>query len=1075
MEIRPFINWMQRFTIYETSECIFIVGSDATEKLFRIMSISHNPDDGYNEPTFSDETDYDITWRLKISTDSRIYSETELTLFLQSIKSGSPVNRDPSCGTDESDPSLLIANSPSQVSVGTHRTLNKSLNGVALLGFIRFLFGYYLIVVTQSREVARIGEHRIYKIEDTKMLYIPRDAPVSSTTNDESGNDRSMQSDESKYLKMFQGVELNRDFYFSYTYDLSKSLQSNMEPLGLMGTPLGPFDKPMAFRSIPDPRFLWNYPLIPPKFHPTSEGISNWFVGLMHGFVRQASIVSCGMSVSIILLARRSRFFAGTRFLKRGVNIDGNVANEVETEQIVCDIAQPTLSQMRVSSVVQHRGSVPLFWSQDTAKLMVGKPPLTITWEDPYYEAFGKHFADLIERHGVPVIVLNLMKQEEKRPFEKLLTVGFLEGIKHLNQYASKLDSAVSPLEDQKNFRPISYVAVDMARIKRSTNSLALDHLLEVADESIHATGIFFSAGLKAVSDTFSREEYIERTRQVMDIDICPRQHGVVRTNCVDCLDRTNTAQFVLGHVSIAYQLHAIGLLADTKLTFDSKVSIVLRDLYGEHGDTLALQYGGSGVVHNIETYQNPSTSRVNSRDIIQTLSRYYSNNFIDFEKQLSTDLFLRIFRPGAGPQDGEWGPDPRIIAATSSVRAGLAFLLTSDPAFEAHMHWLLAWASIPPYREPLDAWFSRKDFEDRQRAMRGWDSSMSPRATVLEEDTTADHQSKSFKLIELREDDPGGDWYSELYRPYDWTHFYNLKYHQLPPVLPSVSEGDTSHTRRASVNIPLATSRRQCRPHLPSRFSSMVLASVDENEENSTYHSSVSSNPKLYRDANEVDNQLTTTASNLEKEDSCTNCAISVPEVPSILTRIFQHRAESASATSKFSRSEASFTSTAGGSINASTLFGQSDSSNSPLLVRFSQIRLSDLANRFEIKGKEEPSRSQESLSDDFKEDKETVPSHGSRKSPSPCGLIRYELSSPNAPVKFRKPSRCDMEKYKKYASIPVISAYTPLSEILTVDPSSMEIYKDTIKLSQMGAFSIPSESLQVYQKIADVKSLYA
>lgn len=114
-----------------------------------------------------------------------------------------------------------------------------------------------------------------------------------------------------------------------------------------------------------------------------------------------------------------------------------------------------------------------------------------------------------------------------------------------------------------------------------------------------------------------------------------PRQHGIVRTNCVDCLDRTNTAQFVLGHVAIGYQLHAIGLLANTKLSFDSKVSKVLRvsptvlsnsfpfkDLFGEHGDMLALQYGGSGVVHNIETYQNPSTSRVNSRDILQTLSR---------------------------------------------------------------------------------------------------------------------------------------------------------------------------------------------------------------------------------------------------------------------------------------------------------------------------------------------------------------------------------------------------------------------------------------------------------------------
>lgn len=75
-------------------------------------------------------------------------------------------------------------------------------------------------------------------------------------------------------------------------------------------------------------------------------------------------------------------------------------------------------------------------------------------------------------------------------------------------------------MDNEEKFTPINYVAFDMARIKRSTNSLAIDHLLEVAEECIRATGIFFSGGLKPVSDTFSREEYIERTRQLMSIDV---------------------------------------------------------------------------------------------------------------------------------------------------------------------------------------------------------------------------------------------------------------------------------------------------------------------------------------------------------------------------------------------------------------------------------------------------------------------------------------------------------------------------------------------------------------------------
>ena len=54
------------------------------------------------------------------------------------------------------------------------------------------------------------------------------------------------------------------------------------------------------------------------------------------------------------------------RYLKRGVNEKGRVANDVETEQIVYEaVSGPT----EVSSVVQNRGSIPLFWSQETSKL----------------------------------------------------------------------------------------------------------------------------------------------------------------------------------------------------------------------------------------------------------------------------------------------------------------------------------------------------------------------------------------------------------------------------------------------------------------------------------------------------------------------------------------------------------------------------------------------------------------------------------------------------------------------------------------------------------------------------------
>jgi hypothetical protein len=44
-----------------------------------------------------------------------------------------------------------------------------------------------------------------------------------------------------------------------------------------------------------------------------------------------------GRAIHVTLIARRSNRYAGTRFLKRGANMEGHVGNEVETEQIVCD------------------------------------------------------------------------------------------------------------------------------------------------------------------------------------------------------------------------------------------------------------------------------------------------------------------------------------------------------------------------------------------------------------------------------------------------------------------------------------------------------------------------------------------------------------------------------------------------------------------------------------------------------------------------------------------------------------------------------------------------------------------
>lgn len=90
-----------------------------------------------------------------------------------------------------------------------------------------------------------------------------------------------------------------------------------------------------------------------------------------------------GRQIYITVIARRSRHFAGARFLKRGANDLGYVANDVETEQIVSEMQNTSFhapggrlySNPNYTSYVQHRGSIPLFWTQENNPA-TPKPPI---------------------------------------------------------------------------------------------------------------------------------------------------------------------------------------------------------------------------------------------------------------------------------------------------------------------------------------------------------------------------------------------------------------------------------------------------------------------------------------------------------------------------------------------------------------------------------------------------------------------------------------------------------------------------------------------------------------------------
>jgi hypothetical protein len=59
-------------------------------------------------------------------------------------------------------------------------------------------------------------------------------------------------------------------------------------------------------------------------------GTEQWVIPLIHGFWQQRSLAVVGQQLTLTLVARRSRYFAGTRFQKRGVNHEARLRFRLE-------------------------------------------------------------------------------------------------------------------------------------------------------------------------------------------------------------------------------------------------------------------------------------------------------------------------------------------------------------------------------------------------------------------------------------------------------------------------------------------------------------------------------------------------------------------------------------------------------------------------------------------------------------------------------------------------------------------------------------------------------------------------
>ncbi|KAH8819027.1 SacI homology domain-containing protein [Xylogone sp. PMI_703] len=549
---------MRKFFLYETASQFYIVGADILDEKFRILQIDRGTEAG----------------DLSIVEDPKIYTKAEMRQRLDKIEYGNKSSHGPK--------------------------LKCSMWG--LLGFIRFTGTYYMLLVTKRSQVAVIGGHYVYQIDGTELI------PLNTTLNSRFKQD-ARNTEEARFLGILNNLDLTRSFYFSYSYDITRTLQHNIIAEREALEQGVPYPHPSNHNSM----FVWNSYLLEPA--AVLQDKYDWCLPIIHGYIDQAALSVYGRTVHITIIARRSRFFAGARFLKRGANDLGYVANDVETEQIVSDMLTtsfhapgPVLfANPNYTSYVQHRGSIPLYWTQDNTGV-TPKPPIELNLVDPFYGAAALHFDNLFERYGSKIYVLNLVKARERTPRESKLLHEFTNAINYLNQF----------LPDENK---IIHKAFDMSRAAKSRDQDVIGILENIAEEVVNMTGFFQNGDSKTSMPTI--------------------QNGVTRTNCIDCLDRTNAAQFVIGKRALCHQLHALNVIADPSIDYDTDAINLFTHMFHDHGDTIAIQYGGSQLVNTMETYRKINQWSSHSRDMVESFKRYYNNSFLDGQRQEAYNLFL--------------------------------------------------------------------------------------------------------------------------------------------------------------------------------------------------------------------------------------------------------------------------------------------------------------------------------------------------------------------------------------------------------------------------------------------------
>ncbi|KAM6500271.1 SacI homology domain containing protein [Amanita muscaria] len=445
---------------------------------------------------------------------------------------------------------------------------------------------------------------------------------------------------ETKIVRECVRIYSKGEMYFSYTFDITRSLQHKQERLAKsrkeytlladldalpsrdslhasqhltqnmerVNASCEPYPTLPLWRRV-DKQFWWNEWLAKPFI---DAGLHKCVLPIMQGYYQTSTFpflsepdhpiagFSSSMNqheeesmIEYTIISRRSRDRAGLRYQRRGIDDEAGVANFVETETIMRVERE---SRENVFSYVEIRGSIPLYWTQTGYGL---KPPPVLATDrthDQTLDALKKHFLKTIPAYG-PHTIVNLAEQHGK---EGAITRAYRE-------YVEELDS-----------RDVIYCEYDF---HAETRGMKYENIAKLT---------------LAMERTFDSQGYL----WISDGLIFSKQKAVFRVNCIDCLDRTNVVQSAFARYMLNKQLSALAftLPATDKRT---DMDIVFNNVWANNGDAISRAYAGTSALKGDFTRTGKRDLGGMLNDGMNSLARMYSSTFSDWFCQAVIDFML--------------------------------------------------------------------------------------------------------------------------------------------------------------------------------------------------------------------------------------------------------------------------------------------------------------------------------------------------------------------------------------------------------------------------------------------------